>query len=351
LGALFVVVSPAKAQEAADGAVVDSAVADGGSPPVPAIAADQLPEVTATLDRERVELGEVVRLQVTLPRRAGEAIHVREVRELGAFELVGRQRHEEAGDGLDGGGDSTLTMTFELISFETGQVEVPPLPLTVILADGRTGEVTTPALAVEVTDPLANEPDPQPRADHPPRVVRSSDQRGLWAAAFLAALGLALFAGVALGRVGLRKKERLTPPPPPRPPEEVALEKLAAAEGSDWLESGEIKRFHVAVSEAVREYLGGRFGFDSLEQTTVELLREMEGKWLGRLSRDDLEEFLRETDMVKFAKWRPEVERSQWLLARAYEIVRRTTAAPPAGASPPATTAAEAGGGGGADEA
>ena len=60
--------------------------------------------------------------------------------------------------------------------------------------------------------------------------------------------------------------------PPPRPPEEVAFEKLEAAERSGWLEEGEVKLFHVAVSEAVREYLGGRYGFDSLEQTTEELL-------------------------------------------------------------------------------
>ena len=69
-------------------------------------------------------------------------------------------------------------------------------------------------------------------------------------------------------RIGLAGPK---PPPPPRPPEEVALEKLGAVKTSGMLERGEIKEFHISVSEAIREYLGGRYGFDSLELTTEEL--------------------------------------------------------------------------------
>ena len=93
------------------------------------------------------------------------------------------------------------------------------------------------------------------------------------------------------------------------------------------LERGEIKELHVAVSEAVREYLGGRYGFDSLELTTEELLGEVDRVALRGIGREELVAFLGETDMVKFAKWRPDEERSRQLLASAYDIVRRTTAA------------------------
>ena len=107
----------------------------------------------------------------------------------------------------------------------------------------------------------------------------------------------------------------------------MAIEKLDSIRESDWLEEGEIKTFHVAVSEAFREYLGGRYGFDSLEMTTEELTSLLETATLRGISMVELGRFLRDTDLVKFAKWRPSIELSEELLERAYDIVRRTTAA------------------------
>jgi hypothetical protein len=107
----------------------------------------------------------------------------------------------------------------------------------------------------------------------------------------------------------------------------VAFEKLDAVRDGDLLEKGEIKEFHVAVSEAVREYLGGRYGFDSLEMTTEELTEVMTGIAVRGVTERELRAFLRDTDMVKFAKWRPEESHCREVLDRAYEIVRRTTAA------------------------
>jgi hypothetical protein len=325
-----------------DGATTDGGVdgdagleeSDAGrrpAPPVtPPIPADRLPSVEASLGEESVELGERVTLTIGVTAQPGDRVHLRDQRRFGELELVGqpRQREPSGDEAPSGSPRPSLIMELDLICFEVGQIEVPPIELMVVLADGRTGSVSTPTLSLRVTDPLGNENDPQVRPDHLPRPVMTTDKRALWVGGFLLALLLAAFLGAMIGHLRARAKPKpAPPPPPPRPAEEVALEKLEAIERRGWLEEGEIKTFHVAVSEALREYLGGRYHFDSLEMTTEELTARLEEVTLRGVTMTELRDFLRETDMVKFAKWRPDVERSKALLESAYDIVHRTTEA------------------------
>jgi hypothetical protein len=324
------------------------AVPDAGPEPIPV---DRLPRVEVALDRDEVELGQVVRLRLSVSYQPGDRVHLRDRSLLGPLEILGSSRQVGHGDQ-----EPSEVIELELIGFEVGDLEVPGVELMVVLSDGRTGTVSTDPQRLTITDPLANEPDPQPRGDHDPRPVYTTDRRALWAVGIITSLLLAVLLGLALERWRSRRKPRpAPPPPPPRPPEEVALEKLREAERSGLLEAGEIKAFHIAISEALREYLGGRYGFDSLEMTTKELVLQLDQATLRGITRTELQEFLRETDLVKFAKWRPDVERSKDLLGQAFDIVNRTTAAErtwavaaaPAPTQPPGP-AASAGGADGA---
>src|SRR5207237_4529758 len=73
----------------------------------------------------------------------------------------------------------------------------------------------------------------------------------------------------------LRQRVVVRPGPPPRPAHEVALEKLDRLGAYGFLENADNRPFYFAVSEVIREYLGARFGFDSLELTTDELIAEL----------------------------------------------------------------------------
>jgi hypothetical protein len=292
--------------------------------------------VRTSLEVEQVELGALATMSIDVTYREGDRVHLKGIRRLGRFEVLERRRVErpEPREGQDEAETPSERIELDLMAFEAGELELPAVELMVVLGDGRTGTVHTEPLRLEVTDPLANEHDPQPRGDHAPVPVFTTDRRALWAGGILGALLLAGLLGLAAERLRARRKPRPgPPPPPPRPPEEVALEKLRAAERSGMLEAGEVKAFHIAVSEAVREYFGGRYGFDSLELTTEELLDELEHAVLRGITRDEVVTFLGETDMVKFAKWRPDVERSEALLRAGYDIVRRTTAAERAAAA------------------
>jgi hypothetical protein len=311
--------------EANDGDLLHEADGDvEAEPEAPPIPPERLPRVEARLEADEVELGQTVTMSVEVTYRPGDRVHLREQRSLEHVEILSSAR-EMPEEGAEGPSE---VLRLELICFEVGDIEIPTLDLMVVLSDGRTGTVTTPPLSLRVTDPLANENDPQPRGEHPPRTVYTTDRRAIWTGAFLGGMLLAVLLGLGIERWrSTRKPKPGPPPPPPRPPEEVALEKLRAIEESELLEEGEVKSFHVAISEAIREYLGGRYGFDSLEMTTKEIILQLDAALLRGITRAELQEFLRETDMVKFAKWLPPEERSHELLEHAFNIVRRTTAA------------------------
>jgi len=307
-----------------DGAADDGGAAAPAQPRRPPIPQERLPRVEASLESEEVELGAVAKLHIAVTREEGDRVHIKGLRRLGRFEVLDRNRR----DGQGGAEYPTEWLDLDLMAFEHGELEVPPVELMVVLDDGRTGSVSTVGLTLRVTDPLANEHAPAPKADHPPRPVLTTERRLLWTAGIVAGLLVAGLLGLALGRIRRKRKPKPgPPPPPPRPPEDVALEKLEELERSGMLDREEIKDFHVGVSEAVREYLGGRYRFDSLELTTEELLAEVDRATLRGVTREELVSFLGETDMVKFAKWRPDVERSRSLLVSAFDIVRRTTQA------------------------
>ncbi|MCA9565664.1 MAG: hypothetical protein KC561_19335, partial [Myxococcales bacterium] len=118
----------------------------------------------------------------------------------------------------------------------------------------------------------------------------------------------------------------IAPPPPPRPAHEVALEKLDELSKAGLIERGDHMIYFVRLSEAVREYLGRRYGFDGLDMTTSEILSSMRTANLPTsLGPHFVRQLLFDCDMVKFAKFAPELLDHNDMLASAYRLVKETT--------------------------
>ena len=77
------------------------------------------------------------------------------------------------------------------------------------------------------------------------------------------------------------------------------------------------------VNDTVRLYLGARYGFDGIESTSDEILAALKAS----LPIDEhlrINKFLRETDLIKFAKVIPRDEECRESLDQAEQIVRTT---------------------------
>jgi hypothetical protein len=126
----------------------------------------------------------------------------------------------------------------------------------------------------------------------------------------------------------LRARRGARPGPPPRPAHEIALERLDRLGSYGFLEDADNRPFYFAVSEVIREYLGARYGFDSLELTTDELAAELR-KHAGReLVLSEVEGWLSACDLVKFAKISPSASEARGTLETAIRIVTSTRPAP-----------------------
>jgi uncharacterized protein YjiS (DUF1127 family) len=106
------------------------------------------------------------------------------------------------------------------------------------------------------------------------------------------------------------------------PPDFVALTELERIEGMGLPARGEFKEFYTRVTDTVRRYLEARFGVEALERTTDELLGD-----LARYGHaiEGLDALLNEADLVKFAKFKPEVTQADDALRRARHVVVSTT--------------------------
>jgi len=136
---------------------------------------------------------------------------------------------------------------------------------------------------------------------------------------------------------GVSARRPAAPPPPPRPAHELAMERLDRL-GTLLAQEGDLRPFYFALSEAIRDYLGGRFGFDSLEMTTEELMaamRRVPAQETRGVLGSEIEGWLSGCDLVKFAKLAPTVEQARGALETAILMVEATRPRVELGAVPP----------------
>ena len=206
---------------------------------------------------------------------------------------------------------------------------LPPLPIAMSRASGELLTVCTASHTVTVEDPIANTPNPAPRGN--PAARR---QLEIWttakhvAFAALVALLVGALAALLISR-WLRRPRKLPPPPPPRPPWEVALEALHDIRHAGLTREGRFAEVFDRVSDVLRRYLGDRYGYDGLESTTREALASLRQVQPSIEDLAGVAAFMRDADLVKFARLTPSEEECLDLLARAEGIVTRTIVVAP----------------------
>jgi len=201
---------------------------------------------------------------------------------------------------------------------------LPPLPIAISRASGELITVCTAPHRVTVEDPIANTPNPSPRGN--PAARR---QLEIWTTAkhvtlaVLIALVVGALAALLISR-WLRRPKKLPPPPPPRPPWDVALEALHDIRHAGLTREGRFAEVFDRVSDVLRRYLGDRYGYDGLESTTREALGALRQVTPPIEDLGGIETFMRDADLVKFARLTPSEGECLDLLARAESIVTRT---------------------------
>jgi len=285
--------------------------------------ADRMPKVKLTVEPKTANVGELIKWQVEIKRRVKDRVHLPAEAIFGGLDVQSKNTSVGAPEG------DWITEVFEvnLISFEAGEFVIPSQQLSAVDLNGNIAKLETGTASVEIKSLIANEPEPKIKQDSGTGVeVYVKDYTIVYVGAFL--LGAVIIALLTLlGRRlwARRTKGQGPPPPPPRPAEEIVLEKLKVLQSSNYLAEGLFKDFHVSLSEAVREYLGNRYLFHSLDRTTQELICDMKKQNLDPDIFERIIRMLEDTDFVKFARAVSSIDESSRMLDDAFEVVRITT--------------------------
>lgn len=312
------------------------------------------PDVTDTLP-SRGRSGYAATLVVTVKHGKGESVlpsglslqsHSEAVDELRKAGWVFPDQDGSAGARLttkpDAAHPDKVTTTLELpllaLPDKPGRhvLTLPPLPISVARASGEVATVCTHEHRITVDDPTAETPDPKPKGNPPPR-----PQREEWTALKRAVIygSIGVLAGAILAWLvarWLRRPKPVPPPPPPRPPWEVAFEKLDEVRHAGLLATHRYSEYYDRVGDAVRQYFGARYGFDGLECTTAEMMKQLGRAAVTGVTMPEIATFLEQCDLVKFARMTPTPDDCQKALEGAEILVRSTMPPAPSTATPSA---------------
>lgn len=290
------------------------------------------PTVAARVTPLEGHVGDPFVLTVSAIAERAVPVNLPSVVDLGPFTVLDKAEAVEQDLG-DGRVKREFALT--IAAYETGDLDVPPIEVTYLGKGGEVRTVRTEPVQVRLASLIANEPEPELKENAPPVPVWKRDLFWAYVGGALLAAGLgALVTWLIVRR--LRRRVVLRPGPPPRPAHEIALERLDRLGALGFLENADNRPFYFAVSEVVRDYLGGRFGFDSLELTTAELVAELRRRADRELLLGEIEGWLSACDLVKFAKISPTAAEARGTLEIAIRIVESTRPRP----EPQATGAA-----------
>lgn len=195
---------------------------------------------------------------------------------------------------------------------------VPGLPFSFLDSAGDTLIAWGDDVEVPIRALTTDESTPQPQK---PQWEAPPSFRWLWIALLAVALtALAIF----LWR-RRKKPEPAVPVEPELPPDYVALKALGEIEQMGLLQQGEFKRYYSLIVDVVRQYLERRYHIHVMDRTTEEILYDLN---VRDLAPDGLAALLEEADLVKFAKYRPEIASARTKIEAARDIIVRTTPRP-----------------------
>ncbi len=292
------------------------------------------PTVETTVSTATAAVGDAVTVVVTVRHARDAAVRWPDPIDAGPFELLDPPVSRSTA--VAGGMESRLEM--RVAAFELGERSFPSLDLEVVDGGGDATALATEAVAVTIESVGRDEGGDIRDIKGPLAIPFEVVTLLPWIAALAA---LAAVAAWVYRRYRRRARpEAPRPARPPRPAHVVALEALDALEAARMLERGEIKTYHIRLSDILRVYLEGRFGVDAMEMTTGEVLDGLRGTDAESAVVADVRHLLDRCDLVKFAKLRPTIPECRELAPLARRVVDVTTIVVPAPAEP-ATVPAE----------
>lgn len=270
-----------------------------------------------------------LRLEVTHPEGAKVDMFPLE-QQWGDFEVVEQTAWKTVSHG---NGSVTTGRDIVVTLFTPGQYQTPSLVVEHQKRDGSVEELGAPVIRLNI-DSILVEGDNELRDIKEQAILPVPP---LWPYILAGVVAAFIILGVVIGgglwyyhrwrhqALGL---ELPLPTIDARPPEVIAYAELDRIDALDLPAAGEIKEHYSLVTDCLRRYIEGRYQIPALDRTSSEI--RMAFRALPT-SPEGVLEFMNlftASDLVKFARFRPDMEDAYHVVGKARYIVKITTPIP-----------------------
>jgi len=259
---------------------------------------DQL-TVEYSMDRETLHVGDPIELIITAYYPTNGILELPEIGRKKDIILLNRNwSNEPREDGL-----TRSETRFSITSFRLGKHIVSTNTISCRIGE-HTFTTNFPKIVLTVESALADDATAELADIKPMHKLPGRMPRWIWVV--LGTAATAFLVGLVSSKLWKHRKV-ITPSAPPIPPYVIALQALEFLKNKGLLEKDECKPFYTELSLILRTYLEGRFRLNAPDETTEEIVEQLStSPDLTAPQRNILQDFMRQADMVKFAKGHPD---------------------------------------------
>ncbi|MEE2787408.1 MAG: hypothetical protein VX589_08725 [Myxococcota bacterium] len=278
--------------------------------PVKKVARTKPPSVKMECLPNPVRIGEPLTCTVTIIHRANISV---------SLTTPDEARVKPAGAAAPHGANRLkTTRVFDVMAKSMRKTKVEGLEVVWTEPDGAEGRAPIPSQKIPSASVMMDADDPQFRTFKAPQVDAETFWRRHgpvpyrvtnWTAIVISIAVLVISLGFGIGYFVRRWLDSRRSEPEvwvdPRPAHVIALERLENLIAEDLPSQERIDEYYVRISEIVRGYLERRYGINGLEMTSDEIRAWCMAGDLSPETRAGFDAFLADSDLVKFADFRP----------------------------------------------
>ena len=294
------------------------------------ISTAQETKVNATLDSNSIQIGQQVKLELSIEYRVDKGKQVKiiwpEINDTirKEVEVVSQSRI----DTIVNKNDPflfTQIKTLYLTSFDSGYWAIPPFKFFI---NADSNAITTSPLLLQVNT-IPVDTTVAIKTIKPPYEEQYTWLDWLKDNMIVVYVGIAAILSIIIAIFIIRHYRKIPPPMvrievPKIPAHIIALEKLDQLTNEKLWQNGKLKQYHIAITDILREYIENRFKIQAMEQTTDEIIFGFRNTAIDEESRQKLKQVLILGDLVKFAKEQPLPNENEKSLQNSYDFINGT---------------------------
>lgn len=292
---------------------------------VVAVSSGQDIKVTVTLDTSKIYIGDQIKYTVNVEQPAGLKLALKPVKDTlcSKIEILAGPVTDTA---AVSGGRMKLTSRYLITSFDSGVYEIPPFYAELNNENGIRRFYSDYSLLEVMRVKIAPQDTTAKIFDivAPYKAPVTIGEILPWVLLAAAAAGL-IWGAILLWRRFRRDKKKPEEIVIKDPAHIIAFRELELLKAEQLWQKGEVKLYYSRLTEIVRQYLENRFMVYSLEMTTSETLEELLKTGFKKdESYSLLKSVLTGSDLVKFAKYKPEPLENEQHFQDSWKFVENT---------------------------